>query len=390
MKIAAERLSRIPPYAFAELGAAKRELQRQGADLIDLGVGDPDQPTPEHVIRALAAEAGRPVNHRYPDYEGAPQFRAAVSAYYRSRFGVNVDADRECVALIGSKEGLSHLIWAVVDPGDIVLVPDPAYPVYKSQTLLAGGSPYLMPLRADHGFLPDLGAIPDDVAARAKLMFLNYPNNPTAGVASLEFFREAVEYGRRRGILICHDAAYVEMTYDGYVAPSILEVDGAAEVAVEAYSLSKPFNMTGWRIGAMVGNAAAIDALKQIKNNTDSGQFTAVQMAGVAALQQAPLEFVGRMNEMYTERRDALVGGLLSLGLQPAKTLGTFYVWCRVPQGETSAGFASKLLRQAHVICMPGSAFGDYGEGYVRFALTVEAGVMRQAAERMREIRLEG
>jgi len=292
--------------------------------------------------------------------------------------------------LIGSKEGLSHLIWAVVDPGDIVLVPDPAYPVYKSQTLLAGGSPYLMPLRADHGFLPDLGAIPDDVAARAKLMFLNYPNNPTAGVASLEFFREAVEYGRRRGILICHDAAYVEMTYDGYVAPSILEVDGAAEVAVEAYSLSKPFNMTGWRIGAMVGNAAAIDALKQIKNNTDSGQFTAVQMAGVAALQQAPLEFVGRMNEMYTERRDALVGGLLSLGLQPAKTLGTFYVWCRVPQGETSAGFASKLLRQAHVICMPGSAFGDYGEGYVRFALTVEAGVMRQAAERMREIRLEG
>jgi LL-diaminopimelate aminotransferase len=384
----AQRLSKIPPYAFAELGAAKRELVAQGAELIDLGVGDPDQPTPDHIVEALIAEAGRPANHRYPDYEGSPEFRAAVCAYYQRRFGVQLDPDKESVALIGSKEGLSHLIWAMVDPGDLVLAPDPAYPVYSSQTLLAGGFPHPMPLLAEHGFMPDLDAIPQAAAAKAKIMFINYPNNPTAAVATLAFFRRAVEFAHRHGILICHDAAYAEMTYDGYVAPSILEVEGAREVAVEAYSLSKPFNMTGWRIGAMVGNATAIEALKQIKNNTDSGQFTAVQMAGAVALAQSPEVFFGQMNEMYRERRDALVQGLTSLGLRPAKTLGTFYVWCPVPAGQTSAGFSSKLLREAHVVSVPGSAFGAGGEGYVRFALTVDAATMRRAAERMRELKV--
>jgi LL-diaminopimelate aminotransferase len=381
---AAQRLSLIPPYAFAELNAAKRELLRQGANLIDLGVGDPDQPTPAHVVDALVAQAGRPANHRYPDYEGSPEFRGAMCAYYRRRFGVELDADRECVALIGSKEGLSHLIWGMVDPGDVVLVPDPAYPVYASQTLLAGGMPYPMPLLAGNRFLPDLDAIPATVAARARLMFLNYPNNPTAAVAELGFFERVVEYARRRQIMVCHDAAYVEMTYDGYVAPSILQVDGARDVAVEAYSLSKPFNMTGWRIGAMVGNPTGIAALKAIKTNTDSGQFGAVQMAGVAALTADPAGFTSEMNRVYRERRDALVEGLRGLGLRPAAARGTFYVWCPVPDGETSAAFASKVLRQAHVVCVPGGAFGAAGEGFVRFALTVDVDTMRRAVERLR------
>lgn len=384
----AQRLSRIPPYAFAELNAAKRELVAQGADLIDLGVGDPDQPTPANVVARLIQEASRTANHRYPDYEGAPEFRAAMTAYYGRRFGVSVDPDKECVALIGSKEGLSHLIWAMVDPGDVVLVPDPAYPVYSSQTLLAGGTPHPMPLRADNNFLPDLAAIPAGVAAKAKLMFLNYPNNPTSAVAPLEFLAAAVDFARRHGILLCHDAAYVEMTFDGYAAPSVLQVPGAKEVAVEAYSLSKPFNMTGWRVGAMVGNAMAISALKAIKNNTDSGQFTAVQMAGVAGLQGDANAFFAHMNHIYTARRDALVQGLRSVGLRPDSPKGTFYVWCPVPDGETSAGFATKLLRQAHVIAMPGSAFGAAGEGYVRFALTVDVELTRQAVERIGQLKV--
>lgn len=380
----AKRLSRIPPYAFAELNAAKRELIAQGADLIDLGVGDPDQPTPGNIIARMIEETSKPANHRYPDYEGALEYREAVCGYYARRFGVRVDPAKECVALIGSKEGLSHLIWAMVDPGDVVLCPDPAYPVYSSQTLLAGGTPYAMPLRAENGFLPDLAAIPADVAAKAKLMFLNYPNNPTSAVATLDFFAEAVAFARRHNILVCHDAAYVEMTYDGYVAPSILEVPGAADVAIEAYSMSKPFNMTGWRVGAMLGNAMAIGALKTIKNNTDSGQFTAVQMAAVTGLEEDPRRFFEQMNAVYVARRDAIVGGLRSIGLQPVEPKGTFYVWCPVPEGETSAGFASKLLRKAHVICVPGGAFGAAGEGYVRFALTVDVDVMEKAVERMR------
>ena len=384
----ARRLSRIPPYAFAALNAAKAELVAQGADLIDLGVGDPDQPTPGHVVDRLVAEAPQPANHRYPDYEGAPEFRATVVDYYRRRFDVALDADRECVALIGSKEGLSHLIWAMVDPGDVVLVPDPAYPVYQSQTLLAGGEPHAMPLAAANGFLPNLADIPAEVAAKAKLMFLNYPNNPTAGVAGPRFFRDVVQFARQHGILICHDAAYIEMTFDGYVAPSIMAAPGAKEVAVEAYSLSKPFNMTGWRLAAMVGHEAALTALKTIKNNTDSGQFTAVQMAGVTALAPGAAEFISWMNDIYQKRRDALVGGLRSLGLRPEPTNGTFYVWCPIPVGHDSAGFAAKLLQQAHLICVPGTAFGPGGEGYVRFALTVEAAVMRQAVERMRELDL--
>ncbi len=384
----AQRLSKIPPYAFAELNAVKRELVAQGADLIDLGVGDPDRPTPGNIIARLIEEAARSANHRYPDYEGAPEYRAAVCDYYQRRFGVTADPGRECVGLIGSKEGLSHLIWAMIDPGDVALVPDPAYPVYSSQTLLAGGTPFAVPLLADNGFLPDLAAIPGEVADRAKLMFLNYPNNPTSAVATLGFFEEAVAFARRHDIVLCHDAAYVEMTYDGYVAPSILEVKGAKDVAVEAYSMSKPFNMTGWRIGAMLGNAAVIDALKTIKNNTDSGQFTAVQMAAVTGLEEDPRRFFAEMNGVYVARRDALVGGLRAIGLRPLEPKGTFYVWCPVPAGETSAGFSSRLLRQAHVICVPGGAFGAAGEGYVRFALTVDVDVMERAVERMRKVGL--
>ncbi|MDP2856517.1 MAG: LL-diaminopimelate aminotransferase [Bacillota bacterium] len=382
----ARRLERVPPYFFAEMDKIKASLRRNGVDLIDLGVGDPDSPTPEPVVRELCRQAPVPANHRYPAYEGSVELRQAICRYYMSRFGVKLDPEREAIGLIGSKEGLSHLVWAFVDPGDCVLVPDPAYPVYAVQTLLAGGSPYHMPLLQESDFLPDFDAIPRDVLSRAKLMFLNYPNNPTSAVCSLDFFRKAVEFAHEHGVLICHDAAYVEMSYDGFVAPSILQVDGASEVAVETYSWSKPFNMTGWRVGAMLGSVRAISALRIIKTNTDSGQFTAVQMAAVEALRAEPSAFITAMNVMYSKRRDVLIRGLQRAGLDPFVPQGTFYVWCPVPVGDDSTSFSALLLKEAHVIVAPGSAYGARGEGYVRFALTADEERLEEAASRIGSI----
>jgi len=379
----ARRLERVPPYFFAEMDRTKARLLRNGVDLIDLGVGDPDTPTPEPIVRELCRQAPQPANHRYPAYEGSVEFRQAICQYYASRFGVSLDPEREAIGLIGSKEGLSHLVWAFVDPGDCVLVPDPAYPVYAVQTLLSGGSPYHMPLLSENDFLPDFDAIPPDVLSRARLMFLNYPNNPTSAVCSLDFFRKAVEFAREHGMLICHDAAYIEMSYDGFAAPSILQVDGAREVAVETYSWSKPFNMTGWRIAAMLGSGRAISALRVIKTNTDSGQFTAVQMAAALALRDEPGAFIMAMNSMYSKRRDALIKGLERAGLDPVMPHGTFYVWCPVPVGEDSSSFSALLLKEAHVIVAPGSAYGARGEGYVRFALTVDEARLEEAASRI-------
>jgi len=374
----ARRLERVPPYFFAEMDRTKARLRRNGADLIDLGVGDPDIPTPGPVIQKLCEQASVPANHRYPAYEGSGEFR-----HYLSRFGVRLDPERQAMALIGSKEGLSHLVWAFADPGDCVLVPDPSYPVYAAQTLLAGASPFYMPLEKEDDFLPDLGSIPPGVLSRAKLMFLNYPNNPTSATCSLDFFKEAVGFAREHGILICHDAAYIEMTYDGFLAPSILEVEGAEEVAVETYSWSKPFNMTGWRIAGVVGSEQAISALRVVKTNTDSGQFTAVQMAAVAALEAEPGLFIETMNRTYSARRDVLLEGLSKAGLYPILPRGTFYVWCPVPAGHDSAGFSETLLEQAHVVVIPGSAYGARGEGYVRFALTVGESRLEEAASRI-------
>ncbi|MEW6243022.1 MAG: LL-diaminopimelate aminotransferase [Bacillota bacterium] len=379
----ASRVDKIPRYAFADLDKKKQALKQKGVDLISLSIGDPDVPTPGWVVDELIAEARVPANHQYPAYEGSSKFRQSVADYYLRRFGVRVDPGTQVMALIGSKEGISHIIWAFVEDNDVCLVPDPAYPVYNAQTLLAGGIPYKMPLRKENGFLPKFEDIPTDVARQATCMFLNYPNNPTGAVADLRFFEDAVRFGKEFGILVCHDAAYVEMTYDGYRAPSILQVEGALDVACEFYSLSKPFNMTGWRIGAAVGCKQAIDALGVIKTNTDSGQFTAVQHAGARALAQDPEGFIGQMNDMYKRRRDALVDGLSQAGWKMEKPQGSFYVWAPVPGGAKSAEFVEELLEVTGVMVVPGPVYGEMGEGYVRMALTVDEQRIREAVERI-------
>lgn len=381
----AQRIAKVPPYLFAEIDKRKAAVIARGVDVISLGIGDPDLPSPDYVVEKMCQEVRNPKWHRYPDYDGSLEFRTAAANFYRRRFGVELNPKNEVLTLIGSKEGIAHIIWAFVDPGDVALIPDPAYPVYKTHTLLTGGTPYIMPLLRENGFLPDLGKIPADVAQKAKLMFLNYPNNPTAGVATLEFFEEAVAFCKKHDILLCHDLAYSEMTFDGYVAPSILQVPGAKDIAVEFYSLSKPFNMTGWRIAFLAGNAEAVAALGVIKTNTDSGQFTAIQMAGIEALEHDPLEFVGKMNEIYARRRQIAIDGLRAIGLDAQPPKGSFYIWVPVPKGQTSAEFASLLLEQAGVVVTPGGAYGDHGEGYIRIALTVGEDRLREAIERIKQ-----
>ena len=382
----AQRLDKVPPYAFAQLDQAKKRAIERGIDIINLGVGDPDLPTPEWVWREAQAAVGEPRNHRYPDYEGSFEFREAVAGYYQRRFGVSLDPKTDVMALIGSKEGLAHMVWGMVDPGDVVLIPDPAYPVYEAHTHYAGGEPYFMPLEAHVNFLPDFGAIPHDIAQRAKVMFLNYPNNPTGAVAGREFFEAATGYCREHDILLCHDAAYIEMTYDGYRAPSVLEVPGAREVAVEFYSLSKPFNMTGWRIAAAVGNTDALAALGRVKTNTDSGQSGAIQQAGIVALREDPGGFIGHMNEVYRRRRDVLVEGLKASGWDVQKPQGTFYLWARCPGGMDGNTMAALLLEEAGIIVAPGPAWGAQGQRYVRFALTVPEERLAEACQRISSI----
>lgn len=387
----ARRLDTIPPYLFAELERKRESLRSRGVDVIDLGIGDPDLPTPPHVVEALARAAADPATHRYPSYSGNPEFREAAARWFAGRFGVEVDPAGEVLALIGSKEGLAHLVWAFVDPGDVVLVPDPAYPVYRVHTLMTGGEPYDLPLLPERGFLPDLDAVPAEVARRAKLLFLNYPNNPTGAVADLAFFEQAVAFARRHDILICHDAAYTELTYDGYVAPSILEVPGAREVAVEFHSLSKPFNMTGWRIGFAVGNAGALRALARVKTNTDSGPFTAVQRAAAAALLETPASWRAQLLETYRRRRDLMVAALQDAGLpglEPPR--GSLYIWAPVPAGYTSGGFAELVLEQTGVVVPPGAAYGRCGEGFYRISLTSPDDRLAEAARRLRGLQVEG
>lgn len=386
-----DRLLETPPYPFIALAAKKRELVAKGADLIDFGIGDPDQPTPQHIVEALCHAAHDPATHRYDESGlGMPEFRRAIADWYQKRFGVALDPDREILRLIGSKDGIAHLPWAVINPGDVALIPDPAYPVYLRAVRFAGGEPHIMPLLPQAGYLPDLDAIPHATASKAKLMWLCYPNQPTAAVCDLDFYRRVVAFAHRHNILVALDLAYSEVTFDGYVAPSILQVDGAKEVAIEFHSLSKTYNMTGWRIGFAVGNAAAIKALGDLKSNVDSGVFAAIQQAGVAAL-NGPQDCVQRMREQYRVRRDILVDGLRALGCPVEKPRGTFYVWAPVPSGADSAAFAETLLAGAGIICTPGSAYGKQGEGFVRFSLTVEGGDqgaearVREAVARIRD-----
>jgi LL-diaminopimelate aminotransferase len=383
----ARRLGQLPPYLFSEIDKAKVRAIKEGVDIINLGIGDPDLPTPEPIIKALCDAAAIPQNHRYPSYEGMLELRHEFSLYMQRRFDVSLDPATEVLTLIGSKEGIAHLPLALVDPGDFVLIPDPGYPVYNASTVLAGGMPYVFPLISEEGFLPDFEAIDPQVAARAKLMFLNYPNNPTAAVADREVFERAVAFARKHNIVICQDAAYCELAYDDYKPVSIFEVDGAIEVAVEFHSLSKTYNMTGWRVGFAVGNRGVLSALGAVKTNVDSGVFQAVQYAGIAAL-KSPASVVADIISVYRERRDTLIDGLESLGWHVPRPKATFYVWVPVPSGYTSAELSAALLKEAGIVTTPGVGFGRNGEGYIRMALTVGKERLAEAVERIKNIRI--
>lgn len=379
------RISSLPPYLFKEIDRQKGEVKKRGVDIIDLGVGDPDMPTPGHIIEALNKAAQDPANHKYPSYSGMGGFNDAVARWYKRRFKVTVDPANEVVTLIGSKEGIAHIPLAFINPGDVALVTNPGYPVYDIGVKFAGGETYFMNLLKENHFLPDLEAVPADVVKKTKMMFLNYPNNPTSAVADRVFFKQAVSFAQANNIIICHDAAYTELAFDGYRPESFLETDGAADVGIEFHSLSKTYNMTGWRIGFAVGRAEVIQALGQVKSNIDSGAFQAVQIAGIAALEEDQT-CVSEMNAEYAKRRDILVDGLLSMGLSVEKPKATFYAWIEVPGGYTSAEFASHLLLKAGIVATPGNGFGQAGEGYVRMTLTVSQDRLKEAVDRIRNI----
>lgn len=377
-----DRLKRLPPYLFKELDRQKEEVRKQGVDIIDLGVGDPDMPTPAHIIEALEKAARDPKNHQYPSYSGMADFNSAVARWYKNRFNVTLDPDQEVVTLIGSKEGIAHIPLAVINPGDMALATSPGYPVYEVSVQFAGGEVHLMDLLEENDFLPDFDIVPESVAKKAKLMFINYPNNPTAALADEAFFKKVIDFADAHDIVVCHDAAYTELAFDGTKPLSFMQVDGAREVGIEFHSLSKTYNMTGWRLGFAVGRADVIQALGQIKSNIDSGAFQAVQWAGIAALDgdQACVE---ANNREYQARRDALVKGLTRLGLKVFNPKATFYVWIRVPDGYSSAEFASHLLMKAGIVATPGNGFGPAGEGYVRMALTSNVDRINEVIQRI-------
>lgn len=384
--VQSKRLQCLPPYLFIEIDRKKRQALAEGRDIINLGVGDPDQPTPSFIVEAMGEAIKDQSNHRYPFDEGVPAFRQEAAKFLKARFGLDIKAEEELITTIGSKDGISHLPLAVVNPGEVVLVPQPGYPVYQASALFAGAEPYIMPLREENNYLPDLGAIPEDIAKRAALMFLNYPNNPTAAVADKAFYEEALAFAKRNEILIASDAAYCE-TYFDERPMSMLELAGAKEQTIEFHSLSKTFNMTGWRLGFAVGSAQAVGALARLKGNMDSGQFNAVQWAGVKALANWDCEEIRAIRQMYRQRRDVLVNGLTKLGWQVRVPQATFYVWIKCPEGIGSMELVKKLLDEADVVSIPGNGFGSPGEGYIRLALTVDTERLAQAVERIGRIR---
>jgi len=385
MKIeTAKTLGKLPPYLFVEIDRAKRHAREAGKDLIDLGIGDPDIPTPRHIVEALSKAAKDPRNHRYALDAGMPQLRQEIARWHKKRFNVKLDIDNEILPLIGSKEGIAHTPFAFLNRNDITLIPDPAYPAYRNATILAGGRPYFMPLLKENAFLPELKAIPKQVLKKTKLMFLNYPNNPTSAVAPKSFLKELVKFGRRYNIIICFDMAYSEMCFDGYCAPSLLEVGGAKDVAVEFHSLSKTYNMTGWRLGWICGNKQVVAALAKIKSNIDSGIFQAIQLAGITAL-KTNRAYKQKMSKIYTQRRDILVEGLKKLGWPAPKPKATFYVWTQLPKGSKTGSikFCDLLMQKAEIVATPGVGFGKYGEGYMRFALTQDKQRVKEAVKRL-------
>ncbi len=380
----AKCLDNMPPYLFAEIDKKKAELTAQGIDVISLGIGDPDMPTPPHIVESMERAIHNPVNHQYPDYAGSPAYRRACSQWMKERFDVDVDPDTEMLALIGSKEGIAHIHIAFDDPGDYVLAPAIGYPVYSGGATLCNANTYFMRMREENGFLAEFDDVPDDILAKTKIMFIGYPNNPTGAIATEEYFDRAIDFCRKHDILLVHDNAYCDIVYDGYESPSILQRPGAKDVAIEMFSLSKSYNMTGWRIAFACGNAYAIDALGTVKNNLDSGQFTAVQDAAITALTSGR-ECIDEMNAIYKRRRDQVCSALQAIGLDCTPPKASIYVWCRVPEGMTSAQFATKVLEQAHVIVTPGSSYGPDGEGFIRISLTTPDDRLEEAVRRIRD-----
>jgi LL-diaminopimelate aminotransferase len=378
----ADRINALPPYLFATIDEAKDAVKAKGVDVIDLGIGDPDMPTPEHIVESMCEAVRDPATHRYPSYTGMIEFREAVANWCKDTRGLELDAATETLTLIGSKEGVAHIPLAFVNPGDVALIPDPGYPVYKIGTQFAGGEPHIMPLLEENGFLPDFDAIPADKLAKAKLMFLNYPNNPTSATADVKFFKEVVEFAKNNDITVVHDNAYSEMVYDDYTAPSFLSVDGAMDVGMELYSMSKTYNMTGWRLAFAVGNKDLITGFGKVKSNIDSGAFDAVQRAGITAVSSSQ-QCVTDMNSIYQKRRDALLKGLRGIGLDAKAPKATFYMWVPTPDGYDSMGFSKLLLEESGIVATPGVGFGEYGEGYIRFALTQSVERIEEAVARM-------
>jgi LL-diaminopimelate aminotransferase len=382
-----DRINRLPPYLFAAIDEAKAKVKAKGVDVIDLGVGDPDQPTPAHIVESMCEAVRDPSTHQYPSYTGMIEFRKAAADWCKQTRGLDIDPVSETLTLIGSKEGVAHVPLAFINPGDVVLCPDPGYPVYKIGTQFAGGKEHIMPLLQENDFLPDLEAIPKEALSKAKLMFINYPNNPTSATADLKFFEEIVQFAREHNIVVVHDNAYSEMVYDGYQSPSFLSVDGAMDIGIELYSMSKTYNMTGWRLGFAVGNKDLIAGFGKVKSNIDSGAFDAIQRAGITALTGSQ-QCVADMNRIYTERRNVLLKGLREMGIDVKPPKATFYVWAPVPEGHDSMGFSKLLLEEAGIVATPGVGFGAYGEGYIRFALTQNVPRMNEAVDRMSKLKI--
>ena len=379
----ADRIKNLPPYLFAAIDKAKQEARARGVDVIDLSVGDPDLPTPAHIVEALRQAAEDTSNHQYPSYEGKLTFRTAVADWYKGTFNVDLDPRNEVLTLIGSKEGIAHAPLAFINPGDVALIPDPAYPVYRTATAFAGGEPVIMPLLKENKFLPDLEAIPADVARRAKIMFLNYPNNPIGATADRSFFQELVDFAREYNIIVMHDNPYSEIYYEGQRSLSLLEIDGAKDVAVEFHSLSKTYNMTGWRIGSVVGNSEVVAGIGKIKSNIDSGTFGAVQDAGIAAL-RSPDRVVDDIRKIYQHRIEILYQALQDLGLDLEKPRATLYLWAWVD--GSSIQYAERLLEKTGIVATPGLGFGKYGEGYIRFSITQQTKRIEEAVVRLEKM----
>lgn len=377
-----KRVENLPPYLFVEIIRKIAEKKARGEEIISFAIGDPDIPTPPHIIERLCEAARDPANHRYPDVDGLPELRRAMAGWYQKRFGVSLDPDKEILPLIGSKEGIANMATCFMDPGDIALVPDPGYPTYAMSTLLASGRPYYLPLKAERGFLPDLEAIPEHILQKSKILWLNYPNNPTGAVADLEFFNKAVKFAERHDLAICHDGPYTEVAYDGYQPVSFMQAEGAKEVGVEFHSLSKGFNMTGWRVGMLVGNAMMVNALMRVKSNLDSGIPQAIQYAAIEAL-NGPQDCIREHNIIYQKRRDLIVGVLNKMGLKANLPKASLYVWAKVPEGYNSADFTADLLDQVGVAVTPGAGYGKHGEGHVRLSLTVPDAALVKGLSRL-------